>query len=247
MSEKFGERIRQAFIAPPGYVWFGADYSQIEIRTFALVSGSQRLIDLFQDPDADVHSWVVAEGQRLTGVLVPRRTAKVLTFGGFFDQQEASAYLTVYQDAVESGQPPPTRAEFHVFYQVHRRAFPELPGYHAKIRHQIETRGYVETWFGRRYDVSSPYGHEARSAISMPIQGTAADIVKLAIPPVLAVVRRYGGKLIGQVHDELPSYIPEDRVEEAAKAVKETMEQCVKLPIPLKVDVKWGHSWFEAH
>ena len=250
----FGERMRQAFIAPPGYVWVGADYSQLEVRTFSLVAHADRLIQAYKDAEFDIHQWVVD----LSGGVLPRRTTKILTFGGFFGQQENSAYLTTYKAYKDAGEEPPTRQAFHQFFIEHRRQFPELPRYHRMIEEQIDRHGYVQTWFGRKLFVQTSKGHELRSAISMPIQGTAADIVKLAIPETLKVVVGYGGQLIGQVHDELPSYLPEtlfagyDQKEDTPKPqvywdIKAAMEQCVSLPVPLKVDIKWGRNWYEAH
>lgn len=242
----FGPEMRAAFVAPEGYAVFDGDYSQVEIRTFALQCWlrfkADRLLRIFDDDAVDPHKWVT----ELCGI--PRRSAKILTFGGFYDQQEASAYIQVFKDYIDKGETPPTREEFHEHFMRHRAMFYEMPQYHRAIRDAIECYGYVETWFGRRLWVSNSRGHEYRSALAQPISGTAADILKLATPPSLEVVHDYGGVCVGTVHDELFGYVPlENAHEQFIADLKGAMEHAVALPVKIKAEVKIGKNWRDTH
>ena len=238
-----GSRLRAVFTAPAGNDFLDADYSQVELRTFTLVSGDKRLVEYYQDKGADLHKWVVDQSG------IPRRSAKVLTFGRLFDQQEASAYMRVYADYRDAGEKPPTREEFHKFYAQHKREVPALDQYHQRIQREVRQSGEVRTWAGRRLVVpKDAKGTLLRTAYSHPIQGTAADLLKLAMPLVWEYVNGVGGKLIAPIHDELVCYVPKGDVSGRAKgAVKWIMEDVVHWPVPVIAEVKVGDDWASTH
>lgn len=239
-----GARLREVFTAPEGERFLDADYSQVELRTFTLVSHDPQLTEYYQNANADLHNWVVQESG------IPRRSAKVLTFGRLFDQQESAAYMRVYADYRDAGETPPTREEFHRFYLQHRAKVPALGTYHQRIAHEVRTAGQVRTWYGRKLVVPrDARGTVLRTAYSQPIQGTAADLLKLAMPLVWGYMRSVGGKLIAPVHDELICYVPEGVAEEAKGRVKWIMESVTagRWPIPVLAEVKVGMDWATTH
>ncbi|MBM4213334.1 MAG: DNA polymerase I, partial [Gammaproteobacteria bacterium] len=246
-----GRRIRQAFIAPAGQVLLAADYSQIELRIMAHLSDDAGLRGAFA-ADRDVHQATAAEvfGVPLDAVSAEqRRSAKAINFGLIYGM---SAFGLARQLGIERG-----AAQRYVDLYFER--YPGVKAYMDRARAQARATGYVETVFGRRLylpDIRSRnralQQYAERSAINAPMQGTAADLIKLAMIAVDAWCSRDGGddaRLIMQVHDEL---VLEVRTEAVAR-VTATVRQCMvdagrgALRVPLKVDVGTGKNWDEAH
>ena len=243
-----GRRIRQAFIAPPGYLLLAADYSQIELRIMAHLSGDESLRAAFA-ADRDVHQATAAEvfGVGLDAVTPDqRRTAKVINFGLIYGM---SPFGLARNLGIERG----------AAQQYVERYFQRYPGvkrFMDETRAQARQIGYVETVFGRRLylpDIRSGNTqlrqYAERSAINAPMQGTAADIIKRAMITIDAWCTRGDApaRLIMQVHDELVLEVREDAVQQASAAVRERMVNAASLSVPLRVDVGVGANWDEAH
>jgi DNA polymerase I len=243
-----GRRIRQSFIAPPGHLLLAADYSQIELRIMAHLSGDDSLRAAFAD-DRDVHQATAAEvfGVELDAVSPDqRRTAKMINFGLIYGM---SAFGLARNLGIERG----------AAAQYVERYFQRYPGvkrFMDNTRAQARETGYVETVFGRRLylpDIRSGNAqmrqYAERSAINAPMQGTAADIIKRAMITIDAWRTRTQAptRLIMQVHDELVFEVPADGVAELTAAVRECMASAATLSVPLRVDVGCGANWEEAH
>ena len=243
-----GRRIRKAFIAPPGSVLLAADYSQIELRIMAHLSGDESLRAAFAE-DRDVHQATAAEvfGVELAAVSADqRRTAKVINFGLIYGM---SAFGLARNLGIERG-----AAQRYV-----ERYFQRYPGvrrFMDDMRVQARERGFVETVFGRRLylpDIRSGNPqlrqYAERAAINAPMQGTAADIIKRAMISVHEWCQSSGApaRLIMQVHDELVLEVRADAAETVATAVHDHMAQAATLSVPLRVEVGMGANWDEAH
>jgi len=243
-----GRRIRQAFIAPPGHVLMAADYSQIELRIMAHLSGDEGLIAAFA-ADQDVHRATAAEVFGVSHGEVSadqRRSAKAINFGLIYGM---SAFGLARQLGIDRG----------AAQQYVNRYFERYPGvkrYMDTTRERAKRDGYVETVLGRRLylpDIRSRnrqiQQYAERSAINAPMQGTAADIIKRAMIAVheWCVAERPPARLIMQVHDELVMEVRADAVAQVGDRLRECMAGAAQLQVSLKVDIGTGANWDEAH
>jgi DNA polymerase-1 len=243
-----GRMIRHAFIAPPGHVIISADYSQIELRVLAHLSGDPVFCHAFEN-DEDIHTRTASEVFGLFPEMVTpemRRQAKTINFGIIYGQGSFSL-------AKQLGIARKTAEEFIAAYKErHAKAV----GFLDDCVRQAEEKGFVTTILGRKLpipDITSTNGNvrafAQRNAINYPIQGSAADIIKSAMIRVDGRIRSKGlhSRLIMQVHDELVFEVREDELLAMEFLVEEEMSQAVKLRIPLKVDISHGANWSEAH
>jgi DNA polymerase-1 len=243
-----GRRIRQAFIAPRGHVLLAADYSQIELRIMAHLSGDKGLLDAFEK-ELDVHRATAAEvfGAQLDDVTdEQRRSAKAINFGLMYGM---SAFGLARQLGI-------ARGEAQEYIDVYFDRYPGVKQYMDDIRKTASEKGYVETVFGRRLYLPEINARNAqrrqyaeRSAINAPMQGTAADIIKRAMIDVHTWLhdKEPGARMIMQVHDELVFEVHKKALETVTSEVTKRMNGAAKLKVPLKVDVGTGTNWDEAH
>ena len=245
-----GRRIRQAFIAPPGQVLMAADYSQIELRIMAHLSGDEGLLAAFAT-DRDVHQATAAEVFGVAPEAVTtdqRRAAKAINFGLIYGM---SAFGLAKQLGVDRG-----AAQQYV--DLYFARYPGVKRYMDETRKAAREQGYVSTVFGRRLhlpDINARnkqlQQYAERSAINAPMQGTAADIIKRAMIDVEGWLQAQGetapARLIMQVHDELVLEVRADAVEEVREGVRQHMCAAAALRVPLKVEVGVGLNWDEAH
>jgi DNA polymerase I len=243
-----GRRIRQAFIAPAGHVLLAADYSQIELRIMAHLSGDEGLLRAFAS-DQDIHQATASEvfGTPLAEVSSDqRRSAKAVNFGLIYG-------MSAFGLAKQLGIP---RGAAQEYIDLYFARFPGVKRYMEETRAQAKSQGYVETVFGRRLylpDINArnkQFQQAAeRAAINAPMQGTAADIIKRAMLTVDAwcAAGASGARLIMQVHDELVLEVESGKVAEVSAAVRQHMTAAANLRVPLRVDVGTGANWDEAH
>ena len=246
-----GRRIRQAFIAPSGHELLAADYSQIELRIMAHLSGDASLIAAFE-ADRDVHQATAAEvfGVPLSEVSTDqRRSAKAINFGLIYGM---SAFGLARQLGIG-------RNEAQQYVDLYFERYPGVKAYMDRTREGARETGYVETVFGRRLYLPEIRSrnralqqYAERSAINAPMQGTAADLIKLAMIAVDRWCEEEGqddARLIMQVHDELVLEARQGAADRVAAAVRERMVAAGQgaLRVPLKVDVGRGMNWDEAH
>jgi DNA polymerase I len=243
-----GRRIRQAFIAAPGHSLVAADYSQIELRIMAHLSGDASLLQAFAD-DRDVHQATAAEvfATPLNEVSAnQRRSAKAINFGLMYGM---SAFGLARQLGI-------ARGEAQKYMDLYFERYPGVRRYMEQTRLQARETGYVETVFGRRLYLPEIQSRNAalrqyaeRSAINAPMQGTAADIIKRAMISVDSWLTssRLPARLIMQVHDELVLEVADEALEPLVGQLRAHMAQAAKLAVPLKVDVGIGRNWDQAH
>ena len=243
-----GRKIRQAFIARPGYRIVAADYSQIELRIMAHLSGDKGLLAAFAE-GRDIHAATAAEvfGVALDKVTPDqRRSAKAINFGLIYGM---SAWGLGRQLHIEQGQAK-------VYIDRYFDRYPGVARYMERIRAQAAEEGFVETVFGRRLHLpeirsqnrARRQGAE-RTAINAPMQGTAADIIKRAMIDVDAWLRQgeLDAWMVMQVHDELVFEVAEGQVERFIEQVKARMQGAAELEVPLIVEAESGANWDEAH
>jgi DNA polymerase-1 len=243
-----GRRIRQAFVAPPGYVILAADYSQIELRIMAHLSGDRGLIDAFAAGE-DIHKATAAEvfGVALDEVSDDqRRNAKAINFGLIYGM---SAFGLARQLHIG-------RKEAQEYIDLYFKRYPGVLRYMDETRVLASEKGYVETLFGRRLylpeiNASNGMRRQAaeRTAINAPMQGTAADIIKRAMISVDRYLSDSGvdAKMIMQVHDELVLEVSPAALDTVTKEVVALMMAAADLSVPLEVGIGTGDNWDEAH
>ncbi|MCE1059289.1 DNA polymerase I [Pseudomonas alloputida] len=243
-----GRRIRQAFIASPGYKLLAADYSQIELRIMAHLAKDEGLLHAFRN-DLDVHRATAAEvfGVALEDVTTDqRRSAKAINFGLIYGM---SAFGLAKQIGVD-------RKQSQDYIDRYFARYPGVLAYMERTRAQAAEQGFVETLFGRRLylpDINAKNpalrkGAE-RTAINAPMQGTASDIIKRAMVKVDNWLSESGldARVILQVHDELVLEVREDLVEQVKDEIRQHMSQAAQLDVPLLVEAGVGANWDEAH
>jgi len=243
-----GRRIRQAFIAPPGFKIVSADYSQIELRIMAHISQDARLIDAFQKGE-DIHRATAAEILGLAPEAVTseqRRHAKAINFGLIYGM---SAFGLARQLGV-------TRPAAQDYINLYFERYPGVKSYMEQIKQNAQAQGFVETLFGRRLYLPDIHSSNAqrrqyaeRTAINAPMQGSAADIIKKAMIATHAWLEQSQSPvtLIMQVHDELVFEVPTELLEPSCEQIRTLMEGAASLSVPLLVEVGSGNNWDEAH
>ena len=243
-----GRRIRQAFIAPPGYKLVAADYSQIELRIMAHLSGDAGLLKAFSE-GRDVHRATAAEVFGVSEADVTdnqRRSAKAINFGLIYGM---SAFGLAKQLGIGRG-------EAQDYVNLYFERYPGVRDYMDNTREHAKDLGYVETIFGRRLylpEIKSRNAprrqHAERTAINAPMQGSAADIIKRAMIRVANWLPDSGfdARMIMQVHDELVLEVKADQAEGFAEALKQQMQDAAELRVPLLVEAGIGDNWDEAH
>jgi DNA polymerase-1 len=243
-----GRKIRQAFIASPGVKLVAADYSQIELRIMAHLSGDEGLLTAFSE-GKDIHQATAAEVFEVTPEQVTsdlRRSAKAINFGLIYGM---SAFGLAQQLGLARGQ-----AQSYIDLYFER--YPGVKIYMDTIKELAKQQGYVETLRGRRLYLPEINARNAarrqyaeRTAINAPMQGTAADIIKQAMIDTDGWITQQQPeiKMIMQVHDELVFEIPESLVSDSTESIQKIMSNAAKLDVPLIVDIGVGDNWDEAH
>ena len=243
-----GKEIRKAFIPEPGCLFFSADYSQIELRVMAHLSGDENMIEAFREGH-DIHAATAAKiyKEEMENVTRDQRTkAKRANFGIIYG-------ITVFglAERLEI-----SRDEAKMLIEGYFETFPKVKEYMEKAKEQARNHGYVETQFHRRRylaDINSANatvrGFAERNAINAPIQGTAADIIKVAMIRIYNRFRAEGirSKMILQVHDELNFSVYPEEKEKVEQIVLEEMQNAFPMQVPLVADCGWGNNWLEAH
>ncbi len=246
IRDEAARQVRQAFVAPPGTCLLGADYSQIDLRALAHLSQDEGLLTSFRN-DEDIHSATAAQ---LYGVAPSevtadmRRLAKTVNFGVIYGMSEFGL-----QQATGLSREEATR-----FIAAYFEKYPGVAAYLEATRQQARAKGYVETLLHRKRMIPEinaanrqiREGAE-RMAINMPVQGTSADIIKVAMIDLLGEMtkRRLKSRLLLQVHDELVLEVPEDELAEMEELVPRVMSTALELSVPLRVDTKTGGNWGE--
>ncbi|MEM5343049.1 DNA polymerase I [Paraburkholderia azotifigens] len=243
-----GRRIREAFIAPPGHKLVSADYSQIELRIMAHISGDEALLRAFKQGE-DIHRATASEVFSVTPLEVSndqRRIAKVINFGLIYGMSSfgLASNLGITRDAAK------------LYIDRYFARYPGVAAYMENTRTSAKMKGYVETVFGRRLWLPEINGGNGprrqaaeRAAINAPMQGTAADLIKMSMIAVQKWIEESGirTRMIMQVHDELILEVPEDELSDVRKRLPELMCGVAQLKVPLVAEVGAGSNWEEAH
>jgi len=243
---ELGGQVRQAFIAPSGSSLLGGDYSQIDLRALAHLSRDEGLVSAFEH-DEDIHA---ATASRLFGVdasqITPdqRRFAKTVNFGVIYGMSEYGLEQATELSREEAGK----------FIEAYFEKYPGIRKYLDDTKEQARRQGYVQTLLGRRRyipDINSANRQvresAERMAINMPVQGTSADIIKIAMLNLYREMeqRKLKSKMLLQVHDELVFEVPDEEMTNLRELVSDVMSSAVELNVPLKVDTKAGRNWGE--
>jgi DNA polymerase-1 len=243
-----GRRIREAFIAPPGHKLVSADYSQIELRIMAHISGDEALLRAFKQGE-DIHRATASEVFSVTPLEVSndqRRIAKVINFGLIYGMSSfgLASNLGITRDAAK------------LYIDRYFARYPGVAAYMENTRTSAKMKGYVETVFGRRLWLPEINGGNGprrqaaeRAAINAPMQGTAADLIKMSMIAVQKWIEESGirTRMIMQVHDELILEVPDDELSDVRKRLPELMCGVAQLKVPLVAEVGAGANWEEAH
>jgi len=243
---ELGKRVRQAFIAPPNSRLVAGDYSQIDLRALAHLSQDPVLLDAFKQ-DEDIHAATAAhlfavDISKVTPDM--RRVAKTVNFGVIYGMSDYGLEQATELSREEAGQ----------FIASYFEKYPGIKQYLESTKEHAREKGYVQTLLDRRrfipeIDSSNRQVRESaeRMAINMPVQGTSADIIKVAMIDLDSEMskRRLKSKMLLQVHDELIFEVPEDELEEMCQLIPQIMSTALELSIPLKVDIKTGNNWGE--
>ncbi len=244
---EIGREIRKMFVAKDGHLLVGADYSQIELRVLAHMSKDKVMQDAFINDD-DIHTITATQVFNVPDFLVTddmRSRAKTVNFGIIYGQSEFSL----------AGELKISRKEAKEYIDSYFAHYSGVKNYMGSTIEKAKEDGFVTTVFGRRRYIPELQAKNfnlrsfgERAAMNAPIQGTAADIIKIAMVKVYDALREKcpEAKLILQVHDELICEVPENQAETVARILKEEMENAVKLSVPLRADVKIGKSWFDT-
>ena len=244
---ELGNRVRQGFIAAPGHKLLSVDYSQIELRIVAHISQDEAMIEAFRKGQ-DIHAATAAAIYRVPLDQVDkrqRRHAKAINFGLIYGMTPYG--LTLSTDL--------TLAEAENFVKTYFETFPKVRQWLDQTKQLAAKQGYVETLLGRRrYFPNLQKGtnnalrqREEREAINAPIQGTAADIIKLAmiqLPPAFKQANLHGDMLL-QIHDELIFEVPKDELEKTVRVARDVMEHTMQLEVPLVTEARIGDNWGE--
>ena len=243
-----GREIRRAFVPDPGCLFFSADYSQIELRIMAHLSGDPHMIGAFRE-GSDIHAATAAKIYKVPiGEVTAdmRRKAKTANFGIIYG-------ISVFGLAERLNIP---RSEAKELIDGYFESYPQIKEYMNKSIEVAREKGYVETICGRKRMLPDIHSHNSvvrgyaeRNAINAPIQGSAADIIKIAM---IRIARRFEeeglkSRMILQVHDELNFNVPTDELERVQEIVRHEMENAYPLQVPLVADYGTGHNWLEAH
>lgn len=231
-----GSEIRRAFIASHGCKLLVADYSQIELRVVAHLANEHEMIRIFNN-NGDIHRAVAEE------LGCDRRTAKVVNFGILYGMSSYGLSTTLKIPEEEA----------QIYIDKYFATYKHLKAYQDNIINEAIASKYVSTMFGRKREIPELFSPNPRlvnfgkrAAINTPIQGTAAEIIKLSMIEIVKKLKANSQKLIMQIHDELVFEIPADKVEETAKIAKDVMENVVKLQVPILVDLEVGDNWKET-
>ena len=242
-----GKKIRKAFVASKGCVLLSSDYSQIELRILAHISDSKSLQDAFINGE-DIHTHVACDIFDTTADKVTpnmRRTAKAVIFGIVYGISGYGLGENLDISAVEGKK----------YIEKYLHLYPEVDKYMKDIIEKTRDLGYVRTIFNRKRDIDEIKNTNYlirsmgdRMALNTPIQGSAADILKLSMIKIYNLLKekKYKTKMLIQVHDELIFDIPEDELKEVKELIQDTMENIYKLKVPLKVSIEYGHNWYDA-
>ena len=248
VRRELGGEIRKMFVAAPGCLLVDADYSQIELRLLAHISGDRTMQEAFLDGE-DIHAVTASQvfGVPLSEVTPQQRShAKAVNFGIVYG-------ISAFSLAQDIGVRP---KEAQAYIDAYLEKYHGVREYMERVIAQAKEKGYVETLFGRRRPLpelkSSNFNTRSfgeRVARNMPIQGTAADIIKLAMVNVYRRMKAEGlkSRLLLQVHDELIAECPEDEAEYVKALLTEEMSGAAKLSVPLTANAKTGRTWAEAH
>jgi DNA polymerase-1 len=243
---ELGRRVRQAFVAAPGCWLLGADYSQIELRILAHITGEPALVEAFRQRE-DIHAATAAEilGVPLDSVTADqRRIAKTVNFGVLYRISDYGLATRLGMSTADAGR----------FIREYFARYPLVRGYQEDVLRDGRRLGYVTTLLGRRRylpELNASHGGvrqaAERMAVNAPVQGTAADVIKKAMIDIQDYLETHNlrTRMLLQVHDELVFEVPDDEVDAVRPVVKRLMEGAYRLRVPLEVDVKTGRHWGE--
>jgi DNA polymerase-1 len=243
-----GQKIRRGFVTDPGWVFLAADYSQVELRVLAHISQDEALITAFLE-DQDIHRTTAAAVYNVPVEEVTfnqRRFAKAVNFGLIYG-------MGAFRLARDSEL---TLAEAEKYIAEYFENFPGIRRYLDQTKEMARSQGYVETLLGRRRyfpifkmpqtgSNRQAWMRAEREAVNHPIQGTAADIIKIAMKQLHEALNSYQARMVLQVHDELVLEVPEVELAEVKPLMIEIMSGALKLDVPLKVDASTGINWLE--